>query len=277
LAASGRPERSSFYAETLETLLGEGALTREMSVLVVCGGPADAEVFRSLGFTNVTISNLEAPDADAFRPYRWRREDAEALSSADDEYDLVAVSAGLHHCRSPHRALLEMYRVAHTAVFVLESRDSALMRAAVRLGFGEEYEWTAVAAHGCVAGGVRNTSVPNYVYRWTEREVEKTIASHAPQARHRIRFFHSLEIPLSVLDRRRNPAWGAVARLLRVPLWVVGKIAPGQANMLAFVVFKPDVPRDLQPWMTVRAGEVALDEPWIRARAAAPPEGSDRR
>ncbi len=269
-ASAATPERSGFYAATLGRLLADGSLSREMSVFVVCGGTADAEVFRSLGFADVTISNLDAADPDAFRPYRWRREDAEALTSGDGAYDLVAVSAGLHHCRSPHRALLEMYRVARRAVFVLESRDSALMRAAMRLGFGDEYEWTAVAAHGCESGGVRNTSVPNYVYRWTEREVEKTIASHAPEARHRIRFFHELEIPLSVLDRRRNRLWGIAARALQLPLRVVGAIAPGQANLFAFVVFKPEIPGDLQPWMTVRDGEVVVNEAWIRAQAAGP-------
>jgi ubiquinone/menaquinone biosynthesis C-methylase UbiE len=274
-SGSAKPERSGFYRETLEALIAEGALSREMTVLVVCGGAADAAVFRSLGFTEVTISNLDAAEVETVHGYRWQREDAEDLSCGDEEYDLVAVSAGLHHCRSPHRALLEMYRVARRAVFVLESRDSALMRLAVRLGFGDEYEWSAVAAHGCGAGGVRNTSVPNYVYRWTEREVEKTIASNAPQARHRIRFFHSLEIPLSVLDRRRHAVWGIAGRLLQIPLWIVGKVAPREANMLAFVVFKPEVPGDLQPWMTVRAGEVVLDEPWIRSRAAAPPEDPD--
>ena len=81
LAASGdKPERSGSYGDTLETLLDEGTLSREMSVLVVCGGPADADVFRSLGFTDVTVSNLDTADADTFHPYRWRREDAEALS-----------------------------------------------------------------------------------------------------------------------------------------------------------------------------------------------------
>ena len=271
---AARRERSGFYERTLEALVAEGALSRDMSVLVVCGGLADAEVFRSAGFAGVTISNLDRAEEDDFRPYRWSHQDAEELTSADDAFDLVAVSAGLHHCRSPHRALLEMYRVARRAVFVLESRDSALMRLAVRLGFGDEYEWSAVAAHGCEGGGVRNTSVPNYVYRWTEREVEKTIASHAPQARHRIRFFHSLELPLSVLDQRRSRLWGTVARLLRPLLWIVAKLAPGQANMLAFVVFKPEVPGDLQPWMTVAQGEAVLDERWIRARTAADRERS---
>jgi SAM-dependent methyltransferase len=259
-------ERRGFYARTLDKLLEEGLIRRDMSVLVVCGGRSDGEVFQELGFRSVTISNLDAADEVESLPFRFSVQDAEDLTYDDASFDVVAVSAGLHHCRSPHRALLEMYRVARAAVFVLESRDSRLMRAAVRLGFGDEYELTAVAAHGFESGGVRNTNVPNYVYRWTEREVEKTIASNAPEARHRIRFFHELELPYSVLDQRRNRLWGTAARILSPPLSFVAKVAPGQANLFAFLVCKPELPGDLQPWMTVEQGEVTVDEAWIKER-----------
>ena len=43
-------ERSGFYRKVLEQLLDDGLLRRELSVLVVAGGPADRDVFRSLGF-----------------------------------------------------------------------------------------------------------------------------------------------------------------------------------------------------------------------------------
>ena len=45
-------------------------------------------------------------------PYRWELADAEALPYEDDAFDWAVISAGLHHCRSPHAALLELYRVA---------------------------------------------------------------------------------------------------------------------------------------------------------------------
>ena len=77
------------------------------------------------------------------------------------------------------------------------------MRVAVKLGAVDEYELAAVAAHGLRSGGVANTSTPNYVYRWSEREVEKTVASFAPHARHRIRFFREFELPETL--RRDRP------------------------------------------------------------------------
>lgn len=242
-------ERKSFYLRVLAQLLDEGVVRREMSVLVVAGGPADRDAFRELGFERVTISNVDESVAPGeLAPYEWSYQDAENLDYPDGSFDLTVVSAGLHHCRSPHRALLELYRVARVAALALESRDSSLMRLAVRLGAVDEYELAAVAAHGLRSGGVANTSTPNYVYRWSEREVEKTIASFAPQARHRIRFFREFELPETLVEADRG-ARASVLRLARPVVAGITRVLPRQANLFAFAIEKPDPERDLQPWM----------------------------
>jgi SAM-dependent methyltransferase len=252
-------ERESFYRGVLGRLLEDGLIRRDMSVLVVAGGHADRDAFRAHGFANVTISNVdESFDAEELAPYAWSRQDAEALEYEDGSFDLTVVSAGLHHCHSPHRALLELYRVARVAALALESRDSVLMRLAVGLGAVDEYELAAVAAHGLRGGGVANTSTPNYVYRWSEREVEKTIAAFAPHARHRIRFFREFELPETLLEADRGPR----ARLLRLAAPVVGgitRLMPRQANLFAFAIEKPRLPQDLQPWMRVEDGDLRPD------------------
>ena len=252
-------ERSSFYRRVLEQLLEDGILRRDMSVLVVAGGPADRDAFHSLGFEQVTISNVdESVAAEAARsvrvelPGRGERSTIRTAASTS-----TVVSAGLHHCRSPHRALLELYRVARVAALALESRDSALMRVAVKLGAVDEYELAAVAAHGLRSGGVANTSTPNYVYRWSEREVEKTVASFAPHARHRIRFFREFELPEALVEidrgaRATRPAPGAARRDAGSPA-----CCRRQANLFAFAIEKPQLPADLQPWMRVEDGELA--------------------
>jgi len=252
-------ERSSFYRRVLERLLDEGLIAREMTVLVVAGGSADRDAFHSLGFEHVTITNVdESVAAERLAPYDWSYQDAENLDFPDGSFDVTVVSAGLHHCRSPHRALLELYRVARVAAVALESRDSSLMRLAVRLGAVDEYELAAVAAHDLAAGGVANTSTPNYVYRWTEREVEKTVASFAPHVRHRIRFFREFELPEALVEIDR----GARARLLRLAAPVVTgvtRVLPSQANLFAFAIEKPHQPEDLQPWMRMEEGEPRPD------------------
>ena len=225
----------------LEELLEDGTFRRDMSVLVAAGGEADRDAFHSLGFEQVTISNVdESVAAEQLAPYEWSYQDAENLDYPDGSFDVAVVSAGLHHCRSPHRALLELYRVARVAALALESRDSSLMRVAVKLGAVDEYELAAVAAHGCQSGGVANTSTPNYVYRWSEREVEKTVASFAPHARHRIRFFREFELPEAVVELDRGPR-ATVLRLARPVVSLITRVVPTQANLFAFLIEKPQL------------------------------------
>jgi hypothetical protein len=131
------------------------------------------------------------------------------------------------------------------------------MRLAIRLGVVDEYELTAVAANDFKWGGLRNGPTPNYVYRWTEREVEKTIASAAPERRHRFEWFRELELPVSVLEQSGRRRW----RLAAQPLRVVTRLLPGQANLFAFGVFK----EGLQPWMRT---ETEPDDAEIRRRLA---------
>ncbi|HZQ82804.1 MAG TPA: methyltransferase domain-containing protein [Gaiellaceae bacterium] len=227
-------ERLGFYERVLRRLLEQGLVRREWRVLVVAGGDLDRRAFAATGFTDVTVTNLSG-DADEVQ-------DAEQLTYEDDTFDFAVISAGLHHCASPHRALLELYRVARRGVLALEARDSALMRIAQRAGVVDEFELTAVADNEFASGGVRNSAVPNYVYRWTEREVEKTIASAHPQRRHRFVFFRELELPGSVLDLGGKSRW----RLAEAPLRLVTKAFPKQANLFAFAVFR----EGLQPWMS---------------------------
>ena len=235
-------ERAGFYERTLRRLL-------------------------AAGFEDVTISNIDESGADdAYAPYAWSYADAEALPFDDGSFDWTVVSAGLHHCASPHRALLELYRSARRGLLAIESRDSLLMRLALWARAVDPYELTAVVANGFASGGVRNTAVPNYVYRWTERELEKTIASNAPHARHRFRYFREFELPASLLEMRRNPLWSAAGRVAEPVAAAITRVAPSQANLFAFAVLKPELPRDLQPWLREVDGTVVPDEAWLRKR-----------
>ena len=132
------------------------------------------------------------------------------------------------------------------------------MRVAIKLGAVDEYELAAVAAHGLRSGGVGNTSTPNYVYRWSEREVEKTVASFAPHARHRIRFFREFELPEALRrDRPRRARKCPAARAARRDGH--HRVLPRQANLFAFVIEKPRLPDDLQPWMRIEDDDLQPD------------------
>ena len=256
-----------FYSETLRRLLKDGWLGLDSSVLVVCGGRYDHDVFHELGFRRVTISNLDSRldsrmDGSEFAPYPWRLQDVESLGFEDGAFDFVVVHQGLHHCHSPHRGLLEMYRVARVGVLAFEPRDTRLVRLGVRLGFGQEYEIAAVAGNGLRFGGVGNSATPNFIYRWTEREIEKTIRTFWPAGRAGFRYFSALRVPK---ERMRSMKNRLVARSLGALLPIVrlfAKVFPGQSNCFAFAITKAG---ELHPWM---ADEGTVDAEWVRGRYA---------
>jgi SAM-dependent methyltransferase len=256
-----------FYSEIVGELTAAGVLDPAMRVLVVCGGRRDRDVLLELGFRDVTISNIgPAPAARDHEPYAWIAQDAERLEHPDGAFDLCLVHSGLHHCRSPHRALLEMYRVASRAVLLFEPYDNLLTRVGVRLNIGQEYEHAGVHCNHGHAGGVGNSSVPNYVYRFTEREIAKAISSHAPHARHELRFFHRMRIPWTQLRRRRNRAFYHAVRAARPALKLVEVCLPKQSNNFAALVLKPDLPAGLQPWLRAEGDEIRLDDRWLASR-----------
>src|SRR5581483_5414264 len=117
-------ERDSLYRRALRNLVGRGVLHENMSVLVAAAGAPDRDALQSLRFSNVTMTNISREPPADLSPYHYETQDLEALQYDDLSFDWALVSASLHHCRSPHRALLELYRVARRGVLALESRDS---------------------------------------------------------------------------------------------------------------------------------------------------------
>ena len=256
-----------FYEATLEWLIDAGVLSRELNVLVVCGGPFDRDVLLKAGFTDVTISNLDSRlSGNEFSPFRWRYQDAERLEFPDDEYDFCIAHNGLHHCASPHRALLEMFRVAKKGVLVFEPRDTLLVRLGIRLNFGQDYETASVEGDGLGFGGMRNSGIPNYVYRWTEREVEKTIRSFSPWGEPRFLFRYALRVPWARLRAMRNKTFflhiGSLLPLLKFFCFCF----PKQSNGFAFAIVKPRIPADVLPWLKLENGRIMVNRDWMERR-----------
>ncbi len=236
-----------FYHQLLHDLIRDQKLDPNASTLVIAGAEFDRDALKAAGFTKATISNLStAASAGTVAPFAWKHLDAEDLDAADESFDQVIEHMGLHHCGSPHRALLEMYRVARSAVLVVENRDSAMMRLANKLGFVGDFEFEAVQDGGYEFGGLRNSGVPNHVYRWTEREVEKTIASADPAYDVPIEFFHDLRFPEQRVRAMRGVK-RAAAEASRLPLAAFSKVFPRQANVFGFLARKGE--RRMRPWM----------------------------
>lgn len=264
MVTEGNPD---FYGETVNRLLRTGVLTTRIEILVVCGGETDRAILQQYGFRHVVITNVDPrPSEEQFAPFNWCYQDAEHLTYDDGSFDFCIVHSGLHHCYSPHRALLEMYRVARKGVLLFEPYDNLMTRLGVRLRIGQEYEHAAVFYNGCGYGGVGNSPIPNYIYRWTEQEIVKTINCYAPHARHEVRFLHRTRIPWGQLRARRNKLLYLTFRLARPGLKLLEFCAPRQSNNFAALVLKPELPLDLHPWLRHDGGAIRLNEQWLASR-----------
>jgi SAM-dependent methyltransferase len=264
-----------FYLETVQRLVQEGWLDRAAEVLVVAGSQVDRDVLAAAGLRSVTISNCdEQMRYQAFAPYRWSLQDAEQLSFPNGSFDVGVVHQGLHHCRSPHRALTELYRVARHGIVVIEPHETLLTRLGVRLGLGQRYEVAAVRAHSLRHGGVQNTGIPNFVYRWNRQEVHKVLAAYDPVGEPRLRCFYDLRLPVGRLADERRAALRIGGRVA-VPLArAVLSVLPRQANAIALVADKLDPRRDLHPWLVAVEGEPVVDPDWVGARYLGPDDSS---
>lgn len=167
------------FAQLLRRLVERGVIGTKDSVFVQFAGKFDEEVCASVGLTNCHFGNI-APGTASTGQTIARRFDAHRMPQVDGSYEHVLAHAGLHHCSRPHEALHEMYRLATNTVVFVENQDSWAMRAAGRARIVSEYEVAAVASGDYSSGGVDGTGVPNYVYRWTRREVRKAVAAFDP-------------------------------------------------------------------------------------------------
>jgi SAM-dependent methyltransferase len=256
----------TFYARVVHTAEDAGLLDADMRVLVIAGGQYDRETLLSCGYRNVTISNVDIAGSGGteFAPYSWDCQHAERLTFADASFDAVIVHAGLHHCRSPHAALAEMYRVARRCAIVVEARDSFLTRLAIRLGLTTQYELEAVVGHGYLSGGVENSGLPNFVYRWTEREVDKTVRSLDPSAPPNVQYVYGVRVPLARLAMHRNILLSQAARALSGLVRLGQAIFPRQGNLFGFIVGKPDANTKYFPW--VAPDGTGVNREWYKTR-----------
>lgn len=244
-----------FYATFVGSLLSDGAIDRDDSLLVLCAGPLDALVVGDLGFTDVTMSNLGDGDEHGSE-FAWSRIDAEAIDMPDDHVDVVLVHAGLHHCASPHTGLAEMYRVARKAVLLVEPNDSLVTKVGARLGLGQTYEHAAVVANGFVEGGMRNGPIPNFVWRWSPPELEKAIASLDPA------YEPSVHCTFGASMHDQDSHTTLMRIVLKIAVRML-QLVPSQGNKIGAYIAVPDLNTPVQPWIRRTNNEIEPNREYL--------------
>ena len=251
------------YAKALKKWVNLGIIDLQDSILVTCGGQYDASVFSQVGFKEVTISNLDdrmvGTEYDNFG-YAWSRQNCEEMTYSAGTFDWVIVHSGLHHCYSPHRAFTEMLRVCRKGAIAFESSDNALMRLGKRFGLAGDYEIEAVIGNGLTHGGVQNSEIPNFIYRWTEQEVAKTTNSFWPESQNEFWFYYNLQLPTERLSMHKNPIKRLLSTFVALFLRIFTWIFPKQANEFAFLVRR----QQPQRWIRHTEDGWSLDTAYVK-------------
>ena len=255
---SGPNSLMNFYVKRLRLLTARRILSNSDSVLVVAGGLTDRACLLEAGFTNAAISNLDQQEGSAdYEPFRWMHLDAEKIAVDDASFDWVIVHAGLHHLSVPAAGICEMFRVARKGIVCFEARDSWAMRLAKRASLTTDYELEPAFLSGGTIGGYRNGPIPNYVYRWTEREFEKVVKSYHPAYNVDFLYFYGLQVPLQRFAMARSSILRSTGRVLNGISKIFPYIFPRQGNQFAMVAVKTNV---LQPWLTMEGGNLKFRE-----------------
>ena len=257
--------RSIFYSN----IVNKRIPNKNASILVCGGGQLDKETFLNLGYKHVTVSNLDTRvSPDEFAPFTWDYQDAQSLSYDNDEFDYVVIHAAIHHASMPHKVLLEMYRVSRFGFLAFEARDSILMKIVTKLSLNQEYEHAAVFYNDCLYGGVNNTEIPNYVYRWTEREIEKTIQSYSPICEHTFLYDYGTAYPCTPELELKNGLKVLALSLLKPFYVILSKIFYKQQNLFAFFVKKASNETKLFPWLynDKETNNIKFNKDWAKKK-----------
>jgi SAM-dependent methyltransferase len=258
----------------------------EGSVLILGGGIADEQLLRQAGFKHIVNSNLPSnvdlafsgresvPDAERVAL------DAEEIDLPSDSFDLVFASEVLHHCSSPHRALCEMIRVARHHVVFMEPNDSFFMNALVKMNFSFPYELAAVIDHDYESGGLRDSHIPNFIYRWNQHEVVKTVSAFIPERKFAVRArpYWDFDVKKEDLELRKATRIGTITsiigtgnfiRLLRLAQFFLNSTSTfrKQGNKFFCCIEKSS---DLKPWMARQGEHVVFNRAFGNGNHATP-------
>jgi SAM-dependent methyltransferase len=257
-SVSRTPKDKSCLLEVIGRYREACGVDGNQPVLVLGGAQEDLDILTACGFKQMVMSNIDSTSLAL---------DAENIALPDNSYPIVFAHAVLHHCRSPHKAIGEMVRVARQHVFFLEPNDSWALRMLVRLGYSFPYELAAVAAHEYLHGGMRDGPIPNYIYRWTGHEVEKSVASYHPERQFLVRAhpywdFYVNEYELVSRKETRVAKLAEIigprnlVSLLQLGRAVLNFLPPvrSQGNKFFCAISK----RELQPWIEMRDGRCYL-------------------
>ena len=213
-------------------------LHKNKSILVLGASSDEANLFHKLQFKKITLSNIDLAQLKGAEKYNFKKikiDFRNLFKIENNSYDYVVVHASIHHTSKPHNILLEMYRIAKYGILIVESNDSFIMRLSVKLNFSEDFERSALNENTYV-GGVDGTNIPNYVYRWTEREIKKLFYSYQPDKNVNIIFNYQNNIFNENLSN--NSIKKIIITFSYIFLKIIFFLFPKQQNLMSIYIDK---------------------------------------
>ena len=173
--------RWNFYKKNFKNYIN-----KDSNFLLISASLYEVKILKELGYLNFSITYHDEDEKNQFLDFGFKeninlfKSDLRDLSFKDKSFDYTITNATIHHIDLPHKAITELYRVAIKGVLVIESTDSLIMRLATKIKLAEEFEVSSVNEDKNT-GGLLDTAIPNYVYRWTEKEILKLLKSFDPK------------------------------------------------------------------------------------------------
>lgn len=220
--------RKKFYEKQVLKFIKD----KNSKILVLGAGNLDKHIFENLGYKNTEYSNIE----NSIEENLDRFENLHNIKLPDNNYDYCVAHACIHHSSKPHLAILELYRVCSKGALIIEANDSFLSKIACKFNLTEEYELSAVKKN-ISKGGVDNTDIPNYVYRWTEREIFKLMKSFKPSIKHNISFNYGHHIKFTN------------SKIIKLIFYIFFLIFKKQQNLMSIYIEKDINKLQLNEWI----------------------------
>ena len=201
----------------------------------------EVKTLKDLGYLKFSITYHDDNEKNQFLDYGFKeninliKSDLRNLAFKDKSFDYAITNATIHHIDLPHKAITELYRVAIRGVLIIESNDSLTMRLATRLKLAEEFEVSSINEDKN-SGGLLDTAIPNYVYRWTEKEILKLLKSFDPKNINFINFDYASD--LTNFRNRDNYIENVLLKILIITAKVFFFFFKKQQNCMSIFIDK---------------------------------------
>ena len=215
-------------------------IKKEDEVLVISGSIAEVLILNKYGYENITITyydeNTKINIEQEFRNTNFIKLDLSQNNINIKKYDYVIICNTLHHLDKPHQTILNLYDITNKGFLIFEGNDSFLIRILSKMNFMETFENSAISKDG--TGGLLNSNVANYIYRWTEREIVKLLFSYDPNHKNKLYFNYSYDLFNKAVQKKLNIILKLFFPILKVMAHIIFNVFPKQGNILITFIKK---------------------------------------